>query len=144
MTYGNPDFPPTRLLKYPHMFALDIAIWERWLDLYSDDWDGFDYDVKVGSGTPPEPGLGSEYERMQAVLSKYRIDVIGYKLGSIHIIEVKPDAGTVALGQLETYIPLYKRDFKPSVPIFGAIVTDRELPDMKELMKMKGHELYIV
>lgn len=144
MTYGDPDYPPARLLKYPHMFALDIEIWERWIDKFADDFDGFDYDVKVGSGTKPVPGLGQPYERMQEILSKYRIDVVGYKGGSIYIIEVKPDAGTVALGQLETYIPLYKRDFKPSVPVIGAIVTNRTLPDMDELMNGKGHKYWII
>jgi len=144
MNYGDSAFPPTRLLKYPHMFALDIEIWERWLDRYAGDFSGFDYDIKVGSGTDPVDGLGEPYIRMQRILSRYRIDVVGYKSGHIYIIEVKPDAGTTALGQLETYIPLYKRDYKPSNPIIGAIITNRELPDMKELMDSKGYEYYIV
>lgn len=144
MTYGNPDFPPTRLLKYPHMFALDIEIWERWLDRYADDFDGFDYDTKVGSGTDPLPSLRPEYARMQRILSKYRIDAIGYKDGDIYIIEVKPDAGTTALGQLETYIPLYKKEYNPTGAVIGAIATNRYLPDMAELMAIKNHILYIV
>ena len=141
---GITDFPPTKLRRYPHMFALDIAIWERFLDRHASSWDGFSYDVKVGSGTEPTENLREPYRRMQEILSKYRIDIVGVRAGEIFIIEVKPDAGTIALGQLETYIPLYIRDHKPTTNVRGAIVTDRELPDVSELMDMKGHELYIV
>ncbi len=144
MTNGTPDFPPTKLLKYPHMFALDIAIWERWLDRFATDFDGFSYDVKVGSGTPPAPDLREPFITMQSTLSKYRIDALGFKSDSIHVIEVKPDAGTIAFGQLETYIPLYIRDFNPTLPVFGIVVTDRPLPDMPELMAARGHRYDVV
>jgi hypothetical protein len=59
-------------------------------------------------------------------------------------MEVKPDAGTVAFGQLETYIPLYLRDYNPTESVTGVIITNRELPDMAELMKMRGHDYFIV
>ena len=138
------QFPAEKLFRYPHMFALDIAIWERFLDAYAGDFTGFDYDVKVGSGTEPVPDLGPEYVRMQGILSKYRIDVVGYKPGAIYIIETKPEAGTIAIGQIETYTRLYARDFKPSEQVIGCIVTDRELPDMRYLTTQKNVEYYIV
>lgn len=137
-------YDPTILSRYPHMFPLDIAIWERFIISERNDFSGFSYDVKVGSGTEPIKGLGSEYERMQAILSKYRIDVVGYKPDGIRIIEVKPDAGTIAIGEIETYTRLYARDFGTAEPIIGCIVTDRFLPDMEWLCKEKGIELYIV
>lgn len=140
----GPEFPAEKLRKYPHMFALDIAIWERFLDAHASLFTGFDYDVKVGSGTEPVPGLGAEYERMQSILSKYRVDALGYRSNAHVIIEVKPEAGTIAIGQIETYTRLYKRDFNPSLPIIGAIVTNRELPDMRYLTEAKGIEYYIV
>lgn len=137
-------YEPTKLFKYPHMFPLDIAIWERFLDRYAGDFTGFSYDIKVGSGTKPVAGLGAEYERMQAILSKYRIDVVGYRNGNIAIIEVKPEAGTVAIGQIETYTRLYQRDYSPNLSLVGCIVTDRELPDMQYLTKDKKIEYYVV
>ena len=138
------EFEPTKLRKYPHMFPLDIPIWERFIDLFGSDFLSVDYDVKVGSGTEPIEGLGDIYARMQSILSKYRIDVVGYRSDAIWIIETKPEAGTVAIGQIEAYTNLYKRDFKPSVPVIGCIITDRELPDMSYLTKAKGIEYYIV
>lgn len=139
-----PEFPAEKLRKYPHMFPLDIAIWERFIAAHASAFSGFDYDVKVGSGTEPVPGLGPEYRRMQEILSKYRIDVVGHKPNAIYIIEVKPEAGTIAIGQIETYTRLYARDFAPSLPIIGAIVTDRELPDMRFLTSEKQVEYFIV
>lgn len=138
------EFTATKLRKYPHMFPLDIPIWERFIALFGGDFLSVDFDVKVGSGTQPVEGLGDKYARMQSILSKYRIDVVGYKPDAIWIIETKPEAGTVAIGQIEAYTNLYKRDFKPSVPVIGCIITDRELPDMSYLTKAKGIEYYIV
>ena len=140
----EPRFPPEKLTRYPHMFPLDIPIWERFLDSFSADFLGFDYDVKVGSGTKPIAGLGAKYERMQAILSKYRIDVVGFRSDSIWIIETKPEAGTIAIGQIELYTQLYKRDLKPKLPVVGAIVTDRKLPDMDFMTDLKGYEYFIV
>jgi len=124
------------------MFPLDIPIWERFIDSVGADFLGFDYDVKVGSGTKPIKGLGAKYARMQAILSKYRIDVVGWRSDAIWIIEVKPEAGTVALGQIDLYTTLYKRDFKPKLPVVGVIVTDRELPDIKEFAKAKKYKYF--
>src|SRR3990167_8329504 len=134
--YGN--FAPERLNHYPHMFMLDIAIWERFIDKFGSNYMGFDYDIKVGKGTEPVPGLGEKYQRMQAILSKYRVDCVGYTDSDITIIEVKPEAGTTAIGQIELYVSLYKRDFNPDRTVKGMIVTDRELPDMRWYSESKG------
>ena len=141
---GTPTFPAERLTKYPHMFPLDIAIWERFIDAHASDFSGFDYDIKVGTGTESPESFGDNYARMQAILSRYRIDVVGYKPDSLYIIEVKPEAGTVAIGQIEAYTRLYQRDYSPSLKLVGCIVTDRELPDMGYLTQVKGIEYYIV
>ncbi len=144
MDNSNVKFPPELLFKYPHMFPLDIAIWERFLVSYGADYANFSYDVKVGSGSPVAPGTPDNYARMQEILSKYRIDAVGFRSNNIDIIEVKPDAGTIAIGQVVTYVALYKRDLKPSLTIRGVIVTNRELPDMKNLTKQLDFGYYIV
>jgi hypothetical protein len=141
---ADPRFEPKKLFRYPHMFPLDIAIWERFIDIHGSEFAGFDYDVKVGSGTEPPAGVGDNYARMQTILSKYRIDVVGHKGNELWIIEVKPEAGTVAIGQIEAYTNLYKRDYNPTKKIVGCIVTDRILPDMEYLTKLKGIEYYVV
>ena len=81
---------------------------------------------------------------MMDILSKYRIDVVAYRSSSIEIIEVKPEASTVAIGQVVTYVELYKRDFSPRPPVRGVIITDHELPDIRYLTERLGFEYYIV
>ena len=114
------------------------------MEKFGKDYTGFDYDIKVGTGTTPEPGTPENYARMQQVLSKYRIDVVGHKNGRREIMEVKPEASTVAVGQIITYVDLFKRDFAPTEPITGVIVTDREVGDMKYLTSKFGIGYYIV
>ena len=145
MTNGvkPPEFPSEKLFRYPHMFPLDIAIWERFLEKFGKDYDGFDYDTKVGTGAEIDIDTPENYARMITVLSKYRIDVIGHKNGRLEIIEVKPEASTVAIGQVITYVDLYERDFSPAAKVVGAIVTDREVGDMRYLTEKMGI-LYII
>lgn len=126
------------------MFPLDIGIWERFLDKYGKDYTGFDYDIKVGSGAVVPEEWEDNYKRMAEILSKYRIDVVGHKPGRLEIIEVKPEASTVAIGQIVTYMELYKRDFSPSDTLVGVIVTDREIGDTRLLTSKLGFDYYIV
>jgi len=126
------------------MFPKDIAIWERFLDLHARDYSGFSYDVKVGKGTELPPNTPQEYARMANILSKYRIDVVGFRDGLIEIIEVKPEASTVAIGQIVAYVSLYIRDFNPSARVVGGIVTDRYIQDIDFLTKQGQINYYVV
>lgn len=93
-------FPRT----FYHMLPEDVEIWTRFLKLFADQWDRFDYDVLCG---PPldithldlDPNMRQLAERLFAL----RIDVIAYRPGEAWIIEVKPNAGLSALGQLLAY-----------------------------------------
>lgn len=144
MTDGVGRFSSEKLRHYPHMFPLDIAIWERFLENFGNKYSSVDYDVKVGTGSEIHPDTPENYARMQEILSKYRIDVVGYDGSQIYIIEVKPEASTVALGQIAAYVNLYKRDFNPSLPVKGVIVTDREIPDIAHLTKEFNIDYYVV
>ena len=144
MQHATPEFDPVKLRKYPHMFVHDIAIWERFLEEHGEDFSGFSYDIKVGTPAPPRPDETPPYKKDREILSKYRIDVVGFKSTQIEIIEVKPEASTVALGQIIAYVDLYRRDFNPTVQIIGAIVTDHYLPDVEYLTKLHGINYYVV
>jgi len=141
---NGPKYPNTKLGKYPHFFPGDAPIWERFIDNFGDSFSGFDYDVKVGSGTEPVEGLGDSYRKMQHDLSTYRIDAIGYTPDAIYIFEIKPDASLHAIGQALNYARLYTRDFNPSKRIIAAIVTDRKMPDMEYLTKEHDILYYVV
>lgn len=138
------SFPPDLLRKYPHMFPEDIAIWERFLKVYKDDFLGFDYDVKVGSVPDFPDGLDNSIYKAGNILWKKRIDAVGYKKDGIYIIEVKPNAGMSALGQIITYRQLYIEEFNPNDKVFGAIVTDKPDLDLKRVADPQLIYIYAV
>ena len=124
------------MAKYPHMLSEDVAIWERFLEKYGSLYSSFVYDVHVGEGLRDLEGVTDEVKYASMELLLKRIDVVG-KLGAeTHIIEVKPDAGMSAVGQVLCYEVLYRRDFKIVGPIRNIIVTDRLWPDHEYLFKV--------
>ena len=73
-----------------------------------------------------------------------RIDVVAADTKKISVIEVKPNAGVSALGQLEKYTELFMRDETPSIPVNMVLITDKEQPNMDYLCKKAGVELIVV
>jgi hypothetical protein len=129
--------------RMAHMFPMDIEIWERFLAAHRGDFLGFIYDVKIGSGTKPLDDLAEPYRGMQRVLSRYRVDVIGVKHNELTLFEVKPSAGTGALGQVVSYARLFRRDYKPQLKVIPALLTDFERPDMRHLAEKMGVQYHI-
>lgn len=129
---------------YKHMKPEDVAIWERFIERFPEMYDEVEYGVRVGT----VPQFVSEHSdpAMQAQADIYRreIDVIGHKQGQIDIIELKPDAGTSALGQVRGYVSLYERDYTPSVFPKAIVITDRLLPDMNLLAAQMGVMMVVV
>jgi len=86
-----------------HMLPRDILIWRQFLLKYEDEFDEFHYDVHCGPKLrledPDIPWLGDFSEKALSL----RIDVIALKPGECWLIEVKPNAGLGALGQLMAY-----------------------------------------
>ena len=144
MPHATRIFDPEKLRRYPHMFPEDIGIWERFLEDYASNYVGFSYDVKVGTGVEANPEDNKKHAYMKEILSKYRIDVVGLKDSLIEIIEVKPEASTTAIGQIITYVNLYQRDEKPTLPVRGVIITDHYIEDMDYLTNELGIDYYVL
>lgn len=138
------QYPVEKLHKYPHLMPEDIAIWERFLEVNSGIYEFVKYDVHVGVGLRDTSGLTAELKFAAVSLLEKRIDVVGYKGDRVDIIEVKPDAGISAIGQVLVYSILYKKDFSPKGRIRKVIVTDHLWPDNEYLFKRLGIDWYIV
>jgi len=89
--------------KMRGMLPLDREIWQRFLLKYEDEFEYFEYDVLCGPKLRLErddlPWMGDLTERLMSL----RIDVLGYRENECWLIEVKPNAGLSALGQLMAY-----------------------------------------
>ena len=144
MTTVHKTFPPLLLAKYPHMFKGDIRIWEKFLKKFPKLYNFVQYDIKVGSGTKPIEGQTDAYRKMQEILSKYRIDAVGTRDDQTDIIEDKPQASTIAIGQTLAYVRLYVRDYEPTQSVIPTIITDYEVPDMRYLTRVLSVQYYVV
>lgn len=136
-------FPPKILVKYPHLAAADKALWNLFLGVHAKDFNSFDYDVKVGDGVTADedvhPNLIKDYQD----LTKKRIDAVGYQADGVTLFEVKPRAGTEALGQLLSYKHLYNETY-PGVTVKAlTVITAMMLPDEKKVYEAYGINVYI-
>ena len=131
-------YPPEFRGNYPHMFPGDVAVWERFLDSYGSIYTGFQYDIMCGVECEQFPRWEENYRRDAAVLSRLRIDAVGYRSDGIDIIEVKPRAGAAAIGQILTYRDLFIQDYKPSQSVRGVIVTGIVDENVKAIADKQG------
>ncbi len=126
------------------MMPEDVAIWERFIEQFPDAYDSVQYDVKVGGAPDFVKDHPDEAARGQVPLYQRKIDVVGFKSEQIDIIELKPRAGTSALGQVNGYRHLYMKDFSPPETPKAIVITDTLLQDMGELSAQAGVQLVVV
>lgn len=139
------DFLPFQLMrKYPHMGPADTVIWDRFISAFPVAFDKVAYDVKVGTGAEFDTVVNPETGGDIAGLYKSKIDVIGVKDGRNYIVEVKPRADTRALGQVEGYVELARRDIPELSDPRPMIVCEALLPDIEYLSLKRGIELRVV
>lgn len=129
---------------YPHLSENERIIWERFIDKYPDEYKTCQYDYHIGDAPPFNTMWDDGTDRNQDKLYRFRIDVIGHNDNRIDIIELKKDARLTAMGEVEKYTELYKRDDEPTKPVNMVIITDREMPNMDYLCKTAGIKLYVV
>ena len=108
-----------------HMLPEDREIWARFLSHFEDQFDRYEYDVLTGPKleVPSEelpPNLRTLAERLFAL----RIDVLAKRNREVWIIEVKPNAGLSALGQLLAYQHYMVEQVGDASRIHLACVTD--------------------
>jgi hypothetical protein len=130
-----PRFSPEILAKYPHMAPQDIPVWELFLREQGKDFTGFDYDVRVGTGTDPGEDYDASTRKDAILLTQKRIDAIGFKDNEIWIIEVKPQASISALGQILTYTDLFLAHKKPILPVRSVVVCSAIDPEVRDTFK---------
>jgi len=130
--------------RFIHMMPADKVLWEKWLALYSQGWERYEYDVRIGEGitvSEEYPDWGKDLARL---LTQKRIDVIAYRQGIPWIFEVKPQAGLGAYGQLLAYRELYRRHFNYAGPLELAIITDLLNPDERFIYEKAGIHVFLV
>lgn len=131
-------FPFEKRYKYPHMKPNDVTIWERFIDKNKEAYKTVQYDFNIGDPPPFNPFIGGTEDLNQDALYRLKIDVVGHTNSYIHIIEVKPKAGPSAIGQVQSYLEIYTRDYKTTQPVRAVILTDSIQPNMQYLCEKAG------
>jgi hypothetical protein len=152
--------------KYPGMAPREVIIFRAWLALHQNEYDRFDYNVRVGNGTDPGAEYPAIYRQQYIENTQKRIDAVGWKaLGnallatdfatrpitdiaiSINqptIIEVKDRATASCMSQILTYKALWPFTFPNTPAPKLLLVTNRVAADMPLVLDASGITLEIV
>lgn len=117
---------------YPHMLAEDNAVWTKFLEQNFERLHEVWYDVRVGQPVDLDPAASEMEKRIARGLTRKRIDVVGWDGGSYWVIEVKPFAGMLALGQVISYARLFALEYVIKgrvVPVIVCAEADADLLD---------------
>ena len=135
---NEPYYAYTKLAWYPHMKPNDVEIWERFIMQNPDKYEQVQYDVCCGDGAEFDTNLGDSPSSSADKLYRKKIDVVGYKGDSIDIIELKPNAGASALGQVLGYVVLYKSEHPSLKEPRPVVITNAIRPDMLKMANAMG------
>lgn len=121
---------PVVMPTYPHMLAEDTAVWSKYLASPLVPIKELWYDVHVGAPVRIPAEASDMDRRIAAGISRKRIDVVCRVGGGFWIVEVKPRANMVALGQVLTYSRLFVQDYSPRGEVWPVIVCDSADEDL--------------
>ncbi|MBA7674185.1 hypothetical protein ES703_82392 [subsurface metagenome] len=124
--------------SYPHMMAMDIDIWSKYLAApvvpIKEVW----YDVHVGGAVEVPGGPESLEGRIAAGVTRKRIDVICRIGGGYWVVEVKPFGSMLALGQVVSYHRLFVLEYHPDGETFPVVVCENADPDLLDEFEAAG------
>lgn len=124
--------------RYDHMSESDTEVWTRFLLSGEFELTEVWYDVHVGSALGLPPGMaGAEAARMASIGQK-RIDAVCRVNGLLWVVEIKPYANYVALGQILAYRWLFWRDYVEEGEAIGVVVCDAYDTDLGSEFRSNG------
>lgn len=121
----GPGREPLLRPHYPHMLAEDNAVWSAFLEQNFERLTEVWYDVRVGKPVETNSDATDMEKKIAAGLTRKRIDVVAVSGGNYWVIEVKPYASMLALGQIMTYARLFALQFAVGARVVPVIVCDK-------------------
>lgn len=124
MAVLGPGQKPILRPHYPHMLTEDNTVWNKFLtkDAYKikEVW----YDVRVGQPVLLAVGATDLERRIAAGLTRKRIDVVCKVGEGFWVVEIKPYASMLAVGQVISYKRLFEAEYPDVEPVIPVIVCD--------------------
>lgn len=109
---------------YPHMMVEDTIVWTKFLESKFIEIKEVWYDVRVGMPVFLGEGADERDKKIAAGLTRKRIDVVASVGGGLWVIEVKPYANMYAVGQVITYVRLFKQEYTSPGKVIPVIICD--------------------
>ena len=130
--------------KFTHLKKDEREIAERFeLGRYLDG--EYVYDVHLDVPIPPVPAWWTKTMRERyANLRAKRIDLVIKRPNEHWIIEITPKLSKAPLGGVLAYRELYKKQYKPGVPVKVGVVVEMDDPAYHDVYKMYGVEWWVV
>ena len=115
---------------YPHFLAEDTSVWTKFLRTDAHRIKEVWYDVRVGLPVFMGVGASDVEKRIAAGLTRKRIDAVCSVGGGLWVVEVKPYASMLAIGQVITYARLFTQEYSVPGEIVPVIVCDNYDEDL--------------
>lgn len=129
---------PVVMPSYPHMMAMDIEVWSKYLadpvTPIKEVW----YDLHVGGPVPVAGEPDEVLPRIAAGISRKRIDVVCRIGGGYWVVEVKPYGSMLALGQVLSYRRLFTQEYRPDGEVIPVVVCLNVDPDLLDDFEAAG------
>jgi hypothetical protein len=109
------SFRESQRTKFPGMKPIETSLVKRWLQEHEQEYDRFEYNVRVGPGRPLGPEYSDAVRKAGLMTSQLRIDVVAWKGDRPTLVELKNFATTPAIAQLGLYATLWRADH-PGMP----------------------------
>lgn len=92
------------------MIKPEADLLTAWLRLHANDYDSVQYNVRVGHGIDPGPGVAESTRQGLIASSQRRVDALLYAGHQPTLVEVKVRGSLWGIGQLLGYRALWLRD----------------------------------
>lgn len=115
---------------YPHFLAEDTQVWTKFLRTDAHRIKEVWYDVRVGMPVFLGMAASDVEKRIAAGLTRKRIDAVCQVGGGFWVVEVKPYASMLAIGQVLTYVRLFSAEYTVYGEVIPVIVCDNYDEDL--------------
>jgi len=120
----GPGQKPLTRPHYPHFLFEDTGVWTRFLQTDAFRIKEVWYDVRVGLPVLLPVDASDIEQRVARGVTRKRIDVVCSVGGGFWVVEIKPYASMLAIGQVISYTRLFRLQYSTEGQIVPVIVCD--------------------
>jgi hypothetical protein len=135
------SFPFSLQSHYYHLTKTNIHIWEKFVRGNPGFFDLVEYSFPLEVPESWTSNLNELDKEKYFYLYSYKIDVLASKNNLLYLIEIKPNAGHIALGQILTYEYLFNLNYPDIKDYRLMVITNKAKDGMANLYLSKGINL---